>query len=362
MSATARQIATSLMWRPAGPWRERQPEPVRRPVGDPTRDLVGLLRRQQALATPWRQPEQEDATRTGGSWFSDRQKSVSVEAEALPLPLDLDVERPNVCRLGRDQRHGGPGRARDPRVAGRRCAAPQARHRRGARRPTRPAGRDRHADPPHGHRAGAGDGCQVHAGGRGRLSLGQEEPAAGETGAPRRLVTSPARRPAAPASVGAARPRPSPAPRPPPGGRAPAAAPRRSSPPGGAGRRGPAPRAAPPASPGPRPRSVPATARPARAAGRPARRRPPPPPAGGPAVSSARPRRRPPSAIPGETWCAPVGTGTGASRQVLDLPRPLHRNAQSNPIGTRIRVPDTCPAWVHPYGTAVMALAGCRGW
>jgi hypothetical protein len=45
----------------------------------------------------------------------------------LRLPLDLDVERPNVRRLGRDQRHGGPGRARDPRVAGRRCAAPQAR-------------------------------------------------------------------------------------------------------------------------------------------------------------------------------------------------------------------------------------------
>src|SRR3954452_11002693 len=121
MAATPRQIATSLMQRPARPWRERQPEPVRRPVGDPAPDLVGLLRRQQALATPWRQPEREDATRTAGSRISDRRKSVSVEAEVPPLPPDLYVERPNVCRLGRDRRHGGPGRARDPRVAGRRC-------------------------------------------------------------------------------------------------------------------------------------------------------------------------------------------------------------------------------------------------
>src|SRR4051794_38129196 len=39
-----------------GPERERQLQPVGRPLGDPALDLLGLLRRQQALAAPRRHP------------------------------------------------------------------------------------------------------------------------------------------------------------------------------------------------------------------------------------------------------------------------------------------------------------------
>src|SRR3954470_2003563 len=42
---------------------------------------------------------------------------------------------------------------------------------------------------------------------------------------------------------------------------------------------------------------------------------------------------------------------TGLSRRVLHPLRPAARNSPNNPDGTRIRVPDTCPAWVHPNET-----------